>query len=292
MIDLHIHSDKSDGRHTVIEILKMAEANGIRKISFCDHNVLEVYEELEKIDIRKYYSGEIVNGIEFDFAYKGKLFHMLGYNFDVIALNKCKYIDRTTPEELIAREARDLDFLKSVCEKLGIKLTPGLKITTPNDAANDIIKADMMSHPENNEILDQLLGKNREISFWRGHVTNPESPFFIDYTANVPSAKEIADEIHRCGGIVVLPHVFEYKSIDNIAFLNEMYNMGILDGIECVHTKHNKEQIEYLVEFAKEKRLIITGGSDLHLDGKQKIGHGDKGNFEITDEFDFKCSNN
>ena len=38
-------------------------------------------------------------------------------------------------------------------------------------------------------------GKNREISFWRGHVTNPESPFFIDYTANVPSAKEIADEI-------------------------------------------------------------------------------------------------
>ena len=76
-----------------------------------------------------------------------------------------------------------------------------------------------------------------------------------------------------------------FKSIDNIAFLNEMYNMGILDGIECVHTKHNKEQIEYLVEFAKEKRLIITGGSDLHLDGKQKIGHGVNGSMPITEEY-------
>ena len=40
MIDLHIHTTHSDGRLTVQEILQRAYKQGIRTISFCDHNVL------------------------------------------------------------------------------------------------------------------------------------------------------------------------------------------------------------------------------------------------------------
>ena len=285
MIDLHIHTCHSDGKYSAKEILEMAEKLNLKTISFCDHNVLGAYEELSKINVDKYFSGRIIPGIEFDIAYQGKLFHILGYNFDIDKLNKSKYIDRSTDEDLIRIEMGLLEYLKSVCKKLGIKLSENLKINSPNDAANDMIKEDMMKHEENNKILDEILGKDRKISFWRGHITNPDSPFFIDFTKGVPSPEEIAKEIHEVSGIVVLPHVFEYKTCDNKQFLNDMYNLGILDGIECIHTKHSEEQIEYLKDFCIKNNLIMTGGSDFHREEKQKLGYGSFGKIEITEEF-------
>lgn len=286
MIDLHIHSTNSDGYYTVEEILKMAEKKKINTISFCDHNVLGAYEELKNMDIKKYYSGKIITGIEFDFVYEKKDFHILGYNFDVNKLKNSKFIDKTTEDELIKIEEKHLEFFKSVCKSLGIKLSPNLKIKNASEPANDIIKKDMQIHPENSEILDDILGKDRKNSFWLGHVTNPESPFYIDFTKGLPTAVEIANEIHNAGGIVVLPHVFEYKSIDNIEFLNKMYDLNILDGIECVHSKHNQKQTQFLMNFCKEHNLIMSGGSDFHTDERQTLGYTELG--EITDEFSLK----
>lgn len=285
MVDLHIHTCHSDGKYSAKEILCMAEKINLKTISFCDHNLLGAYEELKSIDVKKYFSGNVISGIEFDMAYQGKLFHILGYNFDVDKLNKSRYIDRSSENDLIQIERNILEHLKTVCKNLGIKLSDNLKIDSPNEAANDLIKEDMVKYKENDEILDEILGKDRNISFWRGHITNPKSPFFIDFTKGVATPEEVAKEIHNAGGIVVLPHVFEYKTCDNKQFLNDMYNLGILDGIECIHTKHSEEQIEYLKEYCKEKNLIMTGGSDFHREEKQTLGYGGFGKIEIIDEF-------
>ena len=286
MIDLHIHTTNSDGYFAVEDILKMAQENNINTISFCDHNVLGAYDELKSIDVKKYYSGKIIPGIEFDFVYENKVFHMLGYNFNIDILKSSKYIDRRTENELIKEEKKNLEFFKGVCKKLGIKLSDDLTITRSSEPANDIIKRDMQIHSENKEILDEILGKDRKKSFWLGHVTNPNSPFYIDFTKGLPSAEEIASEIHNAGGIVVLPHVFEYKSIDNIQFLNEMYRLNILDGIECVHSKHSKEQTQFLIDFCKEHDLVKSGGSDFHTDKIHTLGHTEIG--EISDDFCLK----
>lgn len=286
MIDLHIHSTNSDGKYTVKEILEMAESKKITTISFCDHNVLGAYKELKNMNIKELFSGKILTGIEFDFVYNKKDFHILGYNFDVDKLNSSKYIDRRTETELIKIEEENLEFFKSVCKNLNIKLTPNLKIQSLSEPANDIIKADMQKHKENSEILDTILGKDRKGSFWLGHVTNPDSPFYIDLTEGLPSPTEIANIIHNAGGIVVLPHVFEYRSMDNIKFLNDMYNLGILDGIECVHSKHNKEQVNFLVNFCKERNLLMSGGSDFHDDVRQTLGYTPSG--PIDDKYCLK----
>lgn len=285
MIDLHIHTNNSDGKYSAKEILRIAQEKKLKAISFCDHNVLGAYEELNNIDAKKYFSGKIISGIEFDMVYQGKLFHILGYNFNVEKLNKSKYIDKNDKEQLIAIENDILTTLKLVCEKLGIKLSDNLEIKSSNEAANDLIKADMMKYEENNEILDKILGKDRKISFWRGHITNPESPFFIDFTKGLPTPEEIAEEIHNAGGIVVLPHVFEYKTCDNKKLLNDMYDLGILDGVECIHTKQTQEQINYLKQYCKERNLIMTAGSDFHEEGNQTIGYGSFGKVKITDEY-------
>lgn len=48
MIDLHIHSDFSDGSDNYIDILKNAERLGLKYISITDHDNCKVYEEISK----------------------------------------------------------------------------------------------------------------------------------------------------------------------------------------------------------------------------------------------------
>ena len=285
MIDLHVHTANSDGKYSVKELLKMAEESGLNVISFCDHDSIGAYYELKNIEIEKHYSGKIIPGVEFSIKYQGKLFHLLGYNFDIEKMNQSKFLDKRSDDEKIQDEEKVLKQLIDVCKSLNIKLNDNLNVLHPNDHANEIVQNDMKKHEENNEILDQLLGKDRKISFWRGHVTNPSSPFYIDFTKNLPTPEEAAEIIHDAGGLVVLPHVFEYKSIDNKQFLYDMYNLGILDGIECIHNKHTEEKIEYLQKFCQEKNLFMTGGSDFHREEKQTLGCGNFRTIPITDEY-------
>ena len=287
MIDLHIHTTHSDGQLKIAQILERAKNEGIDVISFCDHNVVEAYEELERLDSNNS-EVQIISGVEFDFAYKGKDFHMLGYNFDWRKLNKSKIIDRSTKEEKMEKERKHLEFLKEVCKKHQIKIDENLDIKSPNEKASTVIKYHMMEFEENSQILDEMLGKNREKSFARGFVHNPNSPFFIEMTVGLPSAKEVADEIHKCGGMVFLAHPFDYKDINHKQYIQEMYDLGILDGIECIHTRHILEQIEYIKRFCKMHNLKISGGSDFHREGKQRLGYGVNGSIKITEDYLFK----
>lgn len=60
-MDLHIHTNFSDGVKTPIEILDMAQRQKLKYISITDHDNCFAYEELELIDIKKHFDGELIN---------------------------------------------------------------------------------------------------------------------------------------------------------------------------------------------------------------------------------------
>ena len=242
------------------------------------------YDEIESKKINTYRI-KIITGIEFDFVYEHKDFHMLGYNFNWKEINKSDLINKKPDEEIMNYERENLEFLKSVCKTQGIKIDENLDIKTPNDKASTVLKYNMMEFKENDLILDEMLGKDRKKSFARGFVHNPNSPFYIDMTKNLPTAKEVANLIHSTGGEVFLAHPFDYKDIDHKKYIEDMYDLGILDGIECIHTRHSLEQIKFIKNFAKEKNLKISGGSDFHRDEKQKLGYGVEGTVPMTEKY-------
>ena len=47
--------------------------------------------------------------------------------------------------------------------------------------------------------------------------------------------------------------------------LKKLVNEGV-DGIECYYTTHTEKETEYFVRFANERGLLITGGSDTHVE--------------------------
>ncbi len=286
-IDLHIHTTYSDGQLGVKEILEYAKENQIKAISFCDHNVLGAYSFLENMIVEDY-EIEIITGIELNFTFQNNNLHMLGYDFDWKKMNEGKYINRKNEKEIIEEENKKLEFLKSVCKNQGIKFDENLKIYKSNQLASTVMKYHMMEFKENDEILDKMLGKNREKSFARGYVHNPNSPFFIDETIGLPTAIDVANLIHSCEGKVVLAHPFDYKDINHKQYIQDIYDLGILDGIECIHTRHGIEQIDYIKSFCKKNNLLITGGSDFHREQKQTLGYGANGTIPVTEEYCLK----
>ena len=82
-IDMHTHTNHSDGSSTVENSLKKAEQLGLSIISISDHNTISAYDEIDKNNIRSLYNGEIVPGVEITTTYNGEVIEILGYGFDI-----------------------------------------------------------------------------------------------------------------------------------------------------------------------------------------------------------------
>lgn len=77
-VDLHIHTDHSDGKNTPAEMIQAFIDKGFKKIAITDHNVISAYKNLEIPE-----GIEIIKGVEFD-CWDGYVFmHILGYNVDL-----------------------------------------------------------------------------------------------------------------------------------------------------------------------------------------------------------------
>ena len=106
--------------------------------------------------------------------------------------------------------------------------------------------------------------------------------FQILFPRSAPLADDIIDIIHKAGGKAFLAHPFQYKFEDTEIFLEKLYSKTNLDGIECFYTTFSKEKINYILNFAKEKNILISGGSDYHGLNKQNYNLGiGSGNLNI-----------
>ena len=77
-INLHIHSDYSDGRENFDKLIEQAKEKNIKYISITDHNCLEGYKN------SKYKNDPIlIKGVEFDCFFRFSLLHVLGYGIDI-----------------------------------------------------------------------------------------------------------------------------------------------------------------------------------------------------------------
>ena len=83
------------------------------------------------------------------------------------------------------------------------------------------------------------------------------------------SGEEAIDTIISAGGIPIWAHPLggegEIHLTQNefLPKLQEMLTFNI-KGLECYYSRYSTEEIEFLTKCAKEKDLLITGGSDYH----------------------------
>lgn len=246
LIDLHIHTNYSDGTDSPDEIFKKAEKIGLKQIAITDHNTLD--GAVKGAEICKNYSVDYIIGTELSCQYKDKNVHLLGYfnpsstDFnEVISFIKLGKKDRVRQHKQIIESLNELGFKITYDELLEYH---------PADNRNRVhicellIKKGYMNTVS--EIFDNYLQKGK--------------PCFVKH--NSPPLEEGIKAIHKCGGVAVIAHFFEYKKDNFEDFFGDLIDE--IDGIECYHSKHTPVQTAMLEEIARRNNLLITGGSDYH----------------------------
>lgn len=284
MIDLHIHTKYSDGTSEVLEILKMAEEKHLEYISITDHNSCMAYKELENIDIKKYYSGKIITGVELNTSINGINIELLGYGIDT------KYIqEKLKTMYITAKERNEIekDQLIQRCNDLKIELEdPEMKYFDEqiHKYYSTYLLEQIKKNPINKKHFLSRESWEDAMKFYRKEMCNEKSKFYIDNTKLYPSIEEVIELIKQANGLVFVPHIYIYGEKSEIVFKNIINNYKV-DGFECFHSKFTKEQSQEILKYAKENNYYISGGSDYHGKVKPeiKIGEG-KDNLNINKE--------
>jgi len=267
-IDLHIHSNASDGTSTPEQIIAQAFDLHLSAIAITDHDTINGSKEAIRSGIPselKFLTGvEISANPPASFPCTGS-FHILGYAIDLEhpTLN-------TVLEELQqARKTRNPRILKTLGE-LGMPVSMEEVETEMGDGqmgrphiAKVMLKKGYIGSI--NEAFDKYLGKDK--------------PAYVDkYRMESDQAIEL---IAEAGGIPVLAHPGLIEPTTKLPFerlISTLTSMG-LKGIEVYYPEHTPDRVREYLSICDQFGLLRTGGTDFHgalkPDLKMGVGKGD-----------------
>ena len=286
MIDLHIHTNNSDGSDSVIDVLKKAQKHELSYMSITDHESVNGHYELRNIDVKQYFSGKIIPGVELKNYYKDRVIDILAYNIDIDKFNE--YLEKNYKNKTHRMlETKNLKHLYKQAKAYGLTLDPieEIKWDLDSDWGSVIVYNEIKKHPENEAKVPKDLWESFS-NFKKDYVYNRNNMFFLDKKDDYPSPAETVKQVHLAGGVAFLAHVHEYKWVkDKIQYITELVKNSNLDGIECYYSNFTEEQIKELLEYCKKNHLYTSGGTDYHGAKRPSVEIGvGKGNLRIPDE--------
>ena len=278
-VDLHTHTNKSDGTFLPNDLLALAELQQLSILSITDHESVDAYYDID----RSLFSGKIIPGIELRTSCFGVAIELLGYGFDIDKMKKIieKYHYKNT-EEL---DAYMIQLAYEQYTKKGVKLDSNF-IEEFNSSSSPrlskYIKSSIMKHPENENFSKEIPeGK----SFFRTCMTNPNHPLFLDLSPAFPTVAELVKAIKDADGIVSIPHIFQYKDYAEKILFHLLDNYDI-DLVECYYSSFTPEQTQFLLDVCNKYNKHTSGGSDFHgiVRPSVELGKGTNDNLLIPEE--------
>jgi predicted metal-dependent phosphoesterase TrpH len=252
MIDLHTHTNCSDGTDTPTQLVNKALAEGISVLAITDHDTTSGWQNAQDA-LRSDLS--LVLGAEIScLTNDGISVHMLGLLFDGKNLAMQNMLENTR-DGRIPRAHKMIELLNAGGIKISMEDVESVKPTGATlgrpHIADALVKNGVVSSRD--EAFSDLLHNN--------------SPYYVAHMA--PTPEEAISMIRAAGGVAVIAHPFASHRGQVLSaqdFL-PLKNAG-LNGIEVNHRDHNNEERNLLASIARELDLVITGASDYHGTGK------------------------
>ena len=257
LIDLHTHTNASDGTDSPTQLIDKAINRGINILALTDHDTTRGWDEAKSALLNHPSQTEmkLVLGSEISCQDdNGISIHMLGLLFDPNYQPLFEVLERT-------RENRH-----SRMERIIARL---------NEAGIDITIDEVNAQRQG----DATLGRPHlaDALVARGHVASRDeafaallhnkSKFYINHYS--PSPVETIKLIKAAGGVAIIAHPLASQRGRTISMdLFASLIAAGLDGIEVDHRDHSESEKSELLRFAIENELIVTGSSDYHGTGK------------------------
>jgi predicted metal-dependent phosphoesterase TrpH len=254
LIDLHSHTNCSDGSATPADLIKRAASAGARAVAITDHDTVEGLHEgrsaAEQAGI------EFVAGIEISADFQPGTMHILGYCFDPsskelnLALEELRLARRERNPQIAARlQSLGLDInYEEVASLAGNQV-----VGRPHFASLMVTKGYVKSIQE---AFDRFLAKG--------------GPAYVEKRRLSPA--DSINLIHGAGGVAFLAHPYQMKLSDQDTEeeIRRLKDLG-LDGIEAIYSRMSIVDRERYVRLAGRLSMLVSGGSDFHGSFKPDI---------------------
>lgn len=262
LIDLHIHSNLSDGELSPKEIIDRAVDNGVSVMAIADHDTTLAYNG-ELFNYAKDKKVRLITAVEISTKYNGIGIHVLGYNFNI---NN----DQLKEKLYTLRNARHI-YLHKVASKLNeLGYIINVEFLDKIDSVTKAhIALNIVENKDNSNLLLKTFGHIPSKGEFIETIMNEGCPCYVE--KETVSPKEACNLIRDAGGKVILAHPVCYKYEDGLTDddILELIKEMNPDGIEAnyVYLDRNGNKINestHWNNFAKHHNLITTIGSDFH----------------------------
>lgn len=238
--DLHCHSVFSDGVLTPEQLIAKAKDIGLSGLSITDHDSIDAYAHAPQIAREKQIL--LGSGAEFSCAYENLNVHILAYDFDIHNATLKEFCENHRERR---RERNHI-----ILEKL-----------KRHHMVLDEQELNRMGHMIGRPHIAKLMVQ-------KGYVGSVREAFHL-YIGDLKSCyhrgsgfsiEETLKLIHEAKGKAFLAHPHLLRSSTMIRDLLRMP----FDGIECYYARIPPDQEKKWIKAAKEKNLLMSGGSDFH----------------------------
>lgn len=253
-VDLHLHTSRSDGSDDPALVVSRAYDLNFAAIAITDHDTLAGLPEAA--DAAADIGIEFMPGVEISAAYGNTEVHVIGLGIDAG--------DQALTAALLAlRNARQAR-VEKILDRLH---TRGVELTR-DEVQAQADKADALGRVHIARAMRARgLTKTVQEGFDR-YIGRGKKAFVPKKTVSCAKA---VDLIHGAGGLAFIAHPAVGNTVQSI--LARLLTLPF-DGIEAYHTEHSPGHVTQFVQIARERHLLISGGSDCHgtATGKPDMG--------------------
>ena len=267
MIDLHSHTNASDGTASPAQLIAHAVELKLEALAITDHDTFEGYDIALPLAQAK--GLDLICGIEVSTRFRGKSVHLLGYFLNggpeehfrewLIGLQQSRR--ERNMEMIVKLNAMGINLRIEEVEMIGRSITG-----RPHFA-----KA----------LVQQGYCKSIEVAF-KTYLGEGARAYVERKEVNLPEAITL---VREAGGVASLAHPIRLGKtvlLEEERWISDITEAG-LQGLEVYHSDHKPVDVERYLRYTKEYQLVPTGGSDYHGDMKPDIelGYGRRKNLDI-----------
>ncbi|MFA6850692.1 MAG: PHP domain-containing protein [Selenomonadaceae bacterium] len=272
-IDLHVHSNISDGSCTPEEVIALAKKKNLAAVTLTDHESIAgnkaAAEAAAKLGV------EFIPGMEMSVDYAERRLHIVSLGFDAEnptfkkLYKKIRFIKESKMDELI-----------SGIQEHGVAISRAL------------VAPFVINHIDRYAIMRYLVSLHlydHAQPIWDYYINPVVAKLGLSYNV---TAAEALPVIHEAGGVTSLAHFHKKIGLGDLnraaqeAVIVQLKSLG-LDGMEQYYPNYTDEDAVFAQAMIDKYDLIPTGGTDFHGTNRPEIdlGTGLDNNIKIPYSF-------
>lgn len=247
MIDLHCHSNFSDGLLSPSELLAKAIKSNIKILALTDHDTTAGLKTLR--EMAKTLPIEIINGIELSVSWKKYDIHIVGLNINP---------DNTLLQSLIERQNQNrIDRAVQIGKRM-----EACGISDAYTKACKIAGHERVGRPHFAQLcIDEGLVTDLQTAFKR--FLGRGRPAYV--RTSWLTLSEAIEGVLQAGGQAVLAHPLKYSlTRTRLQELIIAFKDAGGEALEVVSGEINPTQIQEMAVFCQRYQLLASTGSDYH----------------------------